>query len=116
MAKVAKKILITVPGIGRVESLPGGSFNPGGNSRAAVVTESDRVHYSEETAPATLSFRLPNLPDTFDQVRDMAGVNVNVQDDSGQSWIVTDAFTTTPASLSNGEISVEMSGNPAEKV
>lgn len=116
MAKVAKKIIITVPGIGRIESIPGGSFDPGGENRSPMLTEAGRVHYTEETAPAALSFQVPNLPGYFDQVRDIAGVNVNVQDDNGQSWIVTDAFTTTPSKLSGGQISVEMNGNPADKV
>lgn len=116
MAKVANKIILNVPGIGRVESLPGGSFNPGGYNRNPVVTDTDAVHYSEETAPATLSFKLPNRPGYLEAVRDLADVNVNVQDDHGQSWIVTDAFTTKPSELSGGEISVEMTGNPADKV
>lgn len=116
MAKVAKKILLSVPGIGRVESLPGGSFNPGGTNRNTIKTETGNVHYDEETMESSLSFKLPNLPGYLDAVRDLAGVNVNVQDDNGQSWIISDAFTTRPSELSGGEISVEMNGNPADKV
>lgn len=116
MAKIAKKIILTVPGIGRVESLPGGSFDPGGINRSPIVTENGRVHHDEETAPAAISFQVPNIPGYLDQMRDIKDVNLNVQDDNGQSWIVTDAFTTTPSKLSGGQISVEMNGNPAEKV
>jgi hypothetical protein len=116
MAKAAKKIILTVPGIGRIDSLPGSTFDAGGVARESMVTEAARVHYTEEDMPSKVTFKVPNLPGYFDQLRDIKNVNLNVQDDNGQSWIITDAFTTTPSSLSGGEISIEMAGNAAEKV
>jgi len=56
------------------------------------------------------------LPGYLEQLRNLAGVNVNVQDDNGQGWIITGAFTTKPSELQNGEISVEMQGSPAESI
>lgn len=117
MAKVAKKVIIDLPGLGRVESIQNsGRFNPGGVNRNPVSTDTGSVHFDEETAPAQLTFRAPNLPGYLESLRDMANVNVNVQDDNGQGWIITGAFTTKPSELQNGEISVEMQGSPAESI
>ena len=117
MAKVAKKILLTLPGIGRVESLPGGSFNPGGRSFNPITTESGDVHHDENDNPATVSFRMPNLPGFLEAFRELEGVNLNVQDESKQSWIMADAFVTGDGpSLSGGEISVQMASGPAKPI
>ena len=116
MAKAAKKIILTIPGFGRVDSLPGGDFDPGGVNRDAMTTQGAKTHYTEEDKESMVSFKVPNLPGLFDKLRDISGVNLNVQDDNGQSWIVTDAFTTKPSTTTGGEISVEMAGNAAEKV
>ena len=116
MSKAAKKILLTVPGIGRIDSLPGGSFDPGGIARTPMTTEGAKTHFTEEDMPSKLSFKVPNLPGYFDKLRDLSNINLNVQDDNGQSWIITDAFTTQQGTLSGGEINLEMAGNAAEKV
>lgn len=114
MSKVAKKIIFDLTGLGRVESVQNsGSFDPGGVNRNPISTDTGAVHFDEETAPAQLTFKVPNLPGYLEQLRDLAGVNVNVQDDNGQGWIVTGAFTTKPSKLESGEISVEMQGSPA---
>lgn len=116
MAQVAKKILLTVPGAGRINTLPGGEFDPGGRKGEPITTEDGEVHYSVEDMPATIAYKAPNLPGVFDALRTMPSGNVNVQDDNGQSWIVTDAFHTSLPKLSGGEISGELQGNAAEKV
>ena len=115
MAKAAKKIILTVPGIGRIDSLPGSSFDPGGISREPVTTEAGKTHFTEEDIPSKVTFKVLNLPGYLDKLRNLSNINLNVQDDNGQSWIMTDAFTTTPGSLSGGEINLEMAGNAAEK-
>ncbi|WP_028294288.1 phage tail tube protein [Oceanobacter kriegii] len=117
MAKVARKIILDVPGVGRVESIENsGRFNPGGVNRDPITTDTGSVHYSEATAASQLNFRAPNLPGYLEALRDLSGVNVNVQDDNGQAWIINGAFTTTPSELQSGEITVQMQGAPAEPV
>ncbi|MDP2548481.1 MULTISPECIES: phage tail tube protein [unclassified Oceanobacter] len=117
MAKVAKKVIIDLPDLGRVDSINNsGSFQPGGTKRNPVTTDTGAVHYDEETLPSKVSFKLPNLPGYLEGVRDLAGINVNVQDDNGQAWIMTGAFTVQPSELQNGEISVELQGSPAESI
>ena len=116
MARVAKKMLLTVPGVGRLETLPGGEFDPGGRKGEAIITESGAVHYTEEDQPSSIKYKVPNLPGVFDALRTMPSGNVNAQDDNGQSWIVTDAFHAELPKLSGGEISGELQGNAAEKV
>lgn len=113
--KAAKKIIINVPDIGRVESLPGGEFDPGGKSFEAMTTEMGRVHHTENDSPSLLSFSVVNLSGQLEAWRGLSGVNVNVQDDIGQSWIVEDAFVTTTPKSSGGSIRIEMAGNPAER-
>lgn len=116
MATAAKKILLTLPGIGRVESNPGASFDPGGISFEGKMTESGRNHHMENDNPAMLSFTVPNLQGYLEQFRGLSDINVNVQDELGQSWIVTEAFITNTPKVSGGDIPIEMQGNPAEPV
>ena len=116
MATAAKKILLTLPGIGRVESNPGASFDPGGISFEGKMTESGRDHHMENDNPAMLSFTVPNLQGYLEQFRGLSDINVNVQDELGQSWIVTEAFITNTPKVSGGDIPIEMQGNPAEPV
>lgn len=116
MAKAAKKIIVTLPSLGRVESNPGGSFDPGGVSYEGKMTESGRTHYLENDNPAVLSFTVPNLSGYLEQFRGLVDVNVNIQDELGQSWIVTEAFITNTPTVSGGDIPIEMQGNPAEPV
>ncbi|MGB1239843.1 MAG: phage tail tube protein [Pseudomonadales bacterium] len=116
MAKAAKKIILTIPGDGRIDALPGGSFDPGGVSRSPMTTQGGKTHYSEEDVHSSVSCRVPNLKGRLESLRDIVNVNINVQDDNGDSWIITDAFNTQPPSVSGGEISLELAGNKAEPV
>lgn len=115
--KVAKKLFFDVDGVGRVEAKPGGTFNLGGSNRTAVMADTGVAGYDEEPVAPTMSFALPNNGRiTLEQVRDLTDVNVTVQDDNGKMWIVSGCFTTEPPGLTNGEISVSMSGVRADPV
>jgi hypothetical protein len=99
-----------------VESLSGGTFSPGGRAFEPVKSETGGIHHSENDNEATLSFRVVNLPGYLEGFRELEETNVNIQDESGQSWIMPDAFVTSVPSVSNGEITVEMASGPAQSI
>lgn len=112
----AKKLFITLPNIGRVESMPGSEFDPGGKSFEPQTTEAGRVHHTENDSPSSVSFQVSNLPGYLENFRGLSGVNINVQDEQKQSWLIEDAFITNTPKASGGTIRIEMQGNPAEKI
>lgn len=117
MAKVAKKLYFDIPGVGRVNSLPGSTFDPGGEKRDPVIADTGVVGYTEEPVAPSCEFKIANTSD-IDQstLRDLVNVNVTVQDDNGSSWIISSAWMAEPPQLSGGEISCKMQGVSADLV
>lgn len=117
MAKIAKKLFFDIPGMGRVHAMPGGTFNPGGHNREGVVADTGVVGFTEEPVAPTAEFTLPNTANVdLNQLRNLVDVNVNIQDDNGKSWVMREAWVVEPTALTNGEISVSMSGVAADPV
>lgn len=114
MAMTAERILLDIPGIGRIDAMKGGTFDIGGTKRNPKSTDNNKVHYGEEIKPSSISCKVANTKGMLAKLRDISGVNVNVQDDNGDSWIITNAFSTETRSVSNGEISLDLAGDPAE--
>lgn len=116
MAKVAKRLFFDVTGLGRVNALPGATFDPGGITREPVIADNKVVGPSETLAAPTMQFRVANTKGMLAALRALDVVNVNVQDDNGDSWIVKGAFNTSVPSLSNGEITCNMAGESADPI
>ena len=117
MAKVAKRLFFDITGIGRVDALPGATFNPGGVSREAVIGDNRVVGHSEALVAPTLQFKVANTKGVLKALKALSVVNVNVQDDNGDSWIVKGAFFTGDGpSLSGGEIDCNMAGESADSI
>lgn len=117
MAKVAKKLYFDIPGIGRVNSLPGATFNPGGQKRDAVMADTGVAGYTEEPVAPSCEFKIANTADVDqNQLRLLADVNVSIQDDNGKSWMISGAWMSEPPALSGGEYSCKMEGVTADLV
>lgn len=117
MAKVAKKLFFDVDGVGRINARAGSTFNPGGSNRSAETADTGVVGYSEEPVASSISCTIPNDGTvSLDVLRNLTDVNVTAQDDNGQMWIVPGCFVTEPPALSNGEITLNLQGRPADLV
>lgn len=114
--KIAKKLYFDIPGLGRLHA-SSGSFDPGGQKRDAVMTDLGVAGYTEEPVAPTVQFKLPNIAGiNLNQLRNLTDVNVSIQDDNGQSWMVRNAWTSQPPKLSGGEIDMQMTGISADPV
>ncbi|KJZ09426.1 hypothetical protein TW85_21975 [Marinomonas sp. S3726] len=117
MARVAKKLYFDIPGIGRVNSLPGASFNPGGQKRDAVMADLGPAGFSEEPVAPSCEYKIANTAGVdLNQLRNLTDVNVSIQDDNGQSWMISSAWMSEPPTLSGGEYSCKMEGISADPV
>jgi hypothetical protein len=117
MARIAKKIFFDIPGIGRVNSLPGATFNPGGQKRTSKVADTGVVGYDEEPVAPSCDFKIANTADVDQNVlRNLTNVNVSVQDDNGKMWVISGAWMTDPPALTGGEYDCKMEGLSADPV
>lgn len=111
MAKVAKKLFFDIPGIGRVNALPGATFDLGGEKRDSVIGDAGVVGYTEEPMPPSVQCKLANTADvSIETLKDLTDVNINIQDDNGKSWVMRESWTVEPPKLSGGEIDLQMAG------
>ena len=59
MAKVAKKLFFDIENIGRVNAMPGSTFNPGGFDRNDVIADTGPVGNDEVPVAPSIEFELP---------------------------------------------------------
>lgn len=102
-----------------VETNKGASLDLGGVKRTAIVTGS-KVGYAEELVPATVecetSLERGMSLETF---RKLAGATVIFECDTGQSYVIRDAFVTDALNLKDGDggnVAINISGAPAEEI
>lgn len=117
--RAAKKLYFDLPGIGRVQAMPGGSIDPGGFNRGQKMGEGGPVGYTEEPVAPKLSFKIAaNSNDGLSQrmLSDLVDVNVTVVSDDGKSFLVRDCVTTKPVTLSDGDFDMEMEGVSVEEI
>lgn len=114
---VFKRLFFDMPGFGRLNAMPGGSLKLPGMTRTGVVADTGRIGYSEEPVYGELSFKLPNQAGlSLVDLGNLGNVTVTVQDDNSKTWQCSDAFVTTPPTLSNGEVDVAMQFANVEEV
>jgi hypothetical protein len=102
-----------------IESAKGASLDVGGTKRNPV-TVGRVVGWSEETMPAMVecetSLRSGMSLETF---RNMAGVTLIFECDTGQRYVINDAFLTDTPTMKDGEggnVTLKFSGPSAEEV
>ena len=96
-----------------------GTLNPGGFEREPKMNGRGTVGYTENPVAPTLSVVIHHTQDT-DIVRlsALTGATILLETDTGQTWMLRDAFTKspTPLDIGNGSVQLEMSGLAVERV
>lgn len=96
-----------------------GTLNPGGFERTAKMNGRAVAGFTENPVAPTLSVVVHHTADT-DIVRlsNLTDSTILVETDTGQTWMMRKAFTTSPAPLDtgNGSVQLEMSAMGVERV
>lgn len=104
----------------KVGTLPGASLDIGGLERKEVVLNDGSVGYTETPKASELECEVPISPNTpVEDMDNLAGATVTFRCDTGQTWMVRNAFRKTTlkfAAKDGGPMKVVIAGNKAEKV
>jgi hypothetical protein len=113
---------VTIQADGRtVRSIPGATIDLGGTERTPHAgSGKDDIYNTEETKPAMITTKI-NLArgDSVERWRNMKNATATFSLDTGQTYIVRDAFATKTLVLSpgeNGTVQLEIAGKPATEV
>lgn len=102
-----------------IETNKGASLDLGGDKRNAIVT-GRKIGYAIETVPATVECETSlEVGMSLDAIRKMTGAVVTYECDTGQRYIIRDAFVTDAITLKDGDggnISIKIAGTSAEEV
>ena len=97
----------------RLRSKPGATLNLGGTSRAPEPLDDGSVGYAESTAAPELNCTVPLTQDlSVEELRNLTDGNVVVESDTGQGWVIRDAFTVDTVSV-GADVALKFSGQPA---
>ena len=115
MAQVTGIVFVKVNGA-LLRSKEGAKLMLGGKERTAQVGHK-LYGYSEKVVPATVEFTLAHVvADDLEGLQDTVDGTVEFETDTGDNYIVANAFSTKPAELTGGEgdVALEFQGDPAE--
>jgi hypothetical protein len=103
-----------------LESMPGAKINVGGKKRNPVVGGNNVHGFAEEIVNSTVECEISVSKDT--KVLDYAqmdNVTITFECDTGQTFVVKDAFLTEPPELTaqeGGKVPLKFAGQPADQV
>jgi len=101
------------------DSAPGATLNLGGIKNNAKVY-GNKVGRVEELEPATLTMEIPlAVGQSLATVRGLKDATVIFKADTGQSFIIRNAFRTDNISLKDGDggnVAIAIAGDPAEEL
>lgn len=102
-----------------ITSAKGASIDVGGTKRIPVMS-GRVVGWAEETVPAMVELETVLTPTTsLDSFRNLAGAVIQFECDTGQRYVVRDAFLTDTPTLKDGEggnVVLKFAGPAAEEV
>lgn len=102
-----------------IDSATGASIDTGGVKRNEVVVGT-KVHYAEETVPAKVECKTALVAGlSLAELNGIVGAVITFESDTGQTYVVRDAFLTEPCKAQDGkggEIDLKFAGMPAEEV
>jgi hypothetical protein len=115
MSQVTGIIKIYIDGK-MLRTKPGAKLKMGGKKREAQSGHSV-YGYTEEVVPSELDATIVHMSDTdVVEMSNWVDVTLKVETDTGQTYLVKDAFTAEPCELaSGGEVPLKMIGQPAVK-
>jgi uncharacterized repeat protein (TIGR04076 family) len=118
MSRYVGRVAIRVNGI-TLDSRPGAIINLGGTQRNAVVNDIN-MGFSEENKPSQIDCEVSiKEGDSFDFLRNMTEATCVFECDTGQQYVVRNAYTANPLELSGnegGRVKLSIMGEPAEEV
>ena len=119
MAQVSARVTFSFNGK-TIRTLPGATIKFGGVERTEVIDDQGGVHYSEKTASGGVEATVPHTADTnIEELRNAVDMTVVAELDTGKRYMMRGAFVTAPIELSvneNGEMGVNLSGQPFEEI
>ena len=115
MPIITSRGTITVDGLGRLPVLEGTEVQFGNLKREAVLGDDGFLGHSEKyETPAGIKCTLADTTELDkDTLRDLVGVNVLLQTNNGQAFLLKDAFVANPLALQvqDGKLEVEFQGS-----
>lgn len=101
-------------------TMPGAKLDLGGKVRESVVGD-NKVHgYSEKIKPASLECEISlGQGMSLAELKDITGATVTYEADTGQVYMIRDAFVTETISVTAGEggkVSLKFEGQPVEEM
>lgn len=101
------------------ESLPGAKIDIGGVTRNPVVGSNSVHGYAEQVKEATVECEISFGPDTrLVEIAAMSDVTINFECDTGQVYVVRNAWLVEPPVLTEGEggkVPLKFAGPPADE-
>jgi hypothetical protein len=117
MGLLVKKLYFDLPGFGRVHSMPGASLDIGGMQREWKKSDVGPAGYTEDPVTASVEFKVQMMPGmSLRALGDLAGINITVTTDGGDTYLLRDACVTNPPKLSGGEIDMRFEAAACEEV
>lgn len=101
-------------------TMPGAKLDIGGQVRSSVVGD-NKVHgFSSAIKPAMLECEVSlGQGMSLDQLRNITDATVTYEADTGQTWVVRQAFVTETLNVTAGEggkVALKFEGQPAEEM
>lgn len=103
-----------------LETMPGASIDLGGVNRKVVKGNNKILGHCEEPQEAMVECEIAIGPQTsLARINAMSDVTITFEADTGQTWVVKNAFLTAPCKATDGEggkVPVKFAGQPAEEM
>lgn len=113
--QLAKKITVKKSGT-VIRTLPGGKFTLGGVERTPVIHEDGTVGYTEEYKETLLEVDTSLMKGEKLSSLNFAEATVSVEVDTGQRYVMRNAFTTARAETGDGKSPLKISCETCEEV
>lgn len=102
------------------DSEPGALLAPGGLKNNPRMT-SNGVRYNQTLIPARVTCMVPlGVGESLTALQNITGAEIHFKSDTGQTWIIRNAFQINEVTLSDGDqggfVSLEFNGQAAEEM
>lgn len=113
--QIAKKVTVKKSGT-VIRTLPGGKFTLGGVERTPVIHEDGTVGYTEEYKETMLEVDSSLIKGEKLSDFNFSEATVSVEVDTGQRYVMRNAFTTGRAEIGDGKSPLKISCETCEEV
>lgn len=116
--QVVGRATISLGAAGTLPTEHGATLDPGGTKRTPKPSDDGHIYYTSETAAPELNCKALATANINSVLLNFAGATVTFTADTGQVYIIMNAFTTDPAPLDagNGTYDIKISGDPAQSM